>query len=502
MPSCLSVSPVGSGRYENGTLDQWAAGDRVPPWTQVRGVLLDVLLGLGHLHAHGVIHGDVKPANVLVDGRERGRLADFDISIDSKNRTSAARVLRKSTVVATAQGMTTDFAAPELRSSGQATRHTDMFAYGKTVDGVSAQCEPGDAVGDAAGARGAAGLRDRARGQAAVLVGALTAQSPHDRPSAEGATRHAFFTILAEARQRLSKTCVLCATEGRDAIKDAAAGAECCEAHFHCSSCVADLASKFMDVANLQELKEREGRLACSRFARGCNSGFADQDLARLLPVDVFKRYLEAQAVAVEACRRCSICLEDKAQGLECGEQHFICVDCAPREVERILDQIEEEPGALARHREHGGRIECVEPGCRALYAETLLARNVPEDVFRRYRGAQDAAVEQRLFEQLQGQFQEQLAAARAAFDGSKARAAQDAAAAAATAEFMRRQFPNAVQCPQCGAGPVIPENCYDLQAHHGERLGRGGRVSNACPSCGFFGRERGCWARWDGQMR
>jgi hypothetical protein len=260
---------------------------------------------------------------------------------------------------------------------------------------------------------------------------------------------------------------------------------------------VAHLASEILD--NLQELKEREGRLACSKYTRGCNSGFADQDLARLLPVDVFKRYLEAQAIAVEACRKCSICFEDRAQGLECREEHFICVDCAPLEVERILDQIEEEPGALSRHREHGGRIECVEPGCRALYAETLLARNVPEGVFCRYRGAQDDAVEQRLFDQLQGQFQERLAAARAVFEGSSARAAQDAAA---TAEFLRRQFPNAVQCPQCGAGPVIPENCFDLQAHHGERLGRGGRVSNACPSCGFFSRDRGSWARWDGQMR
>jgi len=217
------------------------------------------------------------------------------------------------------------------------------------------------------------------------------------------------------------------------------------------------------------------------------------------LPVDLFKRYLEAQSVAIEACRKCCICLEDKAQGLECGEHHFICPDCAPQEVERILDKIQEEPTALARHREHGGRIECVQTDCRALYAETLLARNVPEDVFRRYRGAQDEAVEQRLFDQLQEQFQQRLDAARAAFEGSGAKAAQDTAA---TAEFLRRQFPNAVQCPQCGAGPVIPENCFDLQAYHGERLERGGRVSNACPQCGFFSRDRGRWARWDGQMR
>jgi hypothetical protein len=70
---------------------------------------------------------------------------------------------------------------------------------------------------------------------------------------------------------------------------------------------------------------------------------------------------------------------------------------------------------------------------------------------------------------------------------------------AAATAEFMRRQYHNAVQCPRCRAGPVIPEKCYDLQAHHGESSSSGsGRISNACPSCGFFSSERGDWVRWD----
>jgi hypothetical protein len=79
------------------------------------------------------------------------------------------------------------------------------------------------------------------------------------------------------------------------------------------------------------------------------------------------------------------------------------------------------------------------------------------------------------------------------------ARTQQDAAA---TAEFMRRQYPNAVQCPRCGAGPVIPENCSNLQTHHGENARGGGQISNACPACGFFGRQRDDWDTWNGQMR
>jgi len=60
-----------------------------------------------------------------------------------------------------------------------------MFAYGKTVSHVGAQCEPGDA----AAAQGAEGILNQARGQAAVLVGALAAPSPSDRPLAEAATQ-------------------------------------------------------------------------------------------------------------------------------------------------------------------------------------------------------------------------------------------------------------------------------------------------------------------------
>ena len=137
---------------------------------------------------------------------------------------------------------------------------------------------------------------------------------------------------------------------------------------------------------------------------------------------------------------------------------------------------------------------------CEAFYPETGLARAVSDDVFRQYSAAKDQVVEQRLFEELQQRFQRELAAAMAEFQRSNL-AAQSAHNEAATAEFMQRQYPNAVQCPRCGAGPVIPENCYDLQAHHGQNT-RGGRISNACPSCGFFSRDRGHWVRWNGQMR
>lgn len=198
----------------------------------------------------------------------------------------------------------------------------------------------------------------------------------------------------------------------------------------------------------------------------------------------------------------CTICFDDSPRGLVCEAQtgHFICSECAPQEVQRVLQEIKDSEVTLERHRAQGGRIKCVHPKCSVLYSEPALAHALPDDAFRRYRAAQDSVVEQRLFTQLQQRFQEQLAIAMVDFE-NRNRIARTARDEAATTEFLKRQYPNAVQCPSCSAGPVIPENCYDLGAHHGECT-RGGHISSACPACGFFHRERGNWVRWNGQMR
>jgi hypothetical protein len=402
------------------------------------------------------------------------------------------------TMRATALGMTIDFAAPELKTSNQATKHTDMFAYGKTVQCLQGHCEPGAQEA----------FHDRARGQTAALVKDLTLDEPKSRPAAKHVIeRSPFFAILNDVRIRDSRVCLLCEMNGDECNKDADAGIECSEGHFHCGSCVAKSVQDLLKVENKGKHARQKGEVKCFKCPEECNApGFTDRDLARHLSVDVFQAYLKArqEAACQEASRKCSICLEDKTVGLDCEEtsgHHFICAECAPQEVQRILQEIQEEPAQLARHREQGGHIKCVQPNCEAAYPEPALARVLSNELYRQFRAAQDQVVEQRLFDQLQARFQEQLAAARAEFEMNNAfaRTQQDAAA---TAEFMRRQYPNAVQCPRCGAGPVIPENCYNLQTHHGENARGGGQISNACPACRFFSRERGDWVTWNGQMR
>jgi tetratricopeptide (TPR) repeat protein len=68
--------------FTGGALDAW--GRRLS-WRELRPLLRGLLAGLGHAHAHGVVHLDVKPSNVLLRGSpalgaEGVALADFGIA--------------------------------------------------------------------------------------------------------------------------------------------------------------------------------------------------------------------------------------------------------------------------------------------------------------------------------------------------------------------------------------------------------------------------------------
>jgi serine/threonine protein kinase len=56
------------------------AAPALPPLTQRLAWLLAIARGLRFLHARGIVHGDVKPANVLLDARGRAALCDFGAS--------------------------------------------------------------------------------------------------------------------------------------------------------------------------------------------------------------------------------------------------------------------------------------------------------------------------------------------------------------------------------------------------------------------------------------
>jgi serine/threonine protein kinase len=77
--------------------------------------------GLDALHARGVLHRDVKPSNVLLDGEGTAALADFGLarSADSTRLTAEGQLLG-----------TPHYLAPELIEGREATRQSDVYALG------------------------------------------------------------------------------------------------------------------------------------------------------------------------------------------------------------------------------------------------------------------------------------------------------------------------------------------------------------------------------------
>jgi serine/threonine-protein kinase len=101
-------------------LDAVLAEGRLP--LHVAGMLLaQAAEGLQHAHERGVIHRDVKPSNVLIDGAGRAVVSDFGIA----RREGAPRTTETGFVVGTWAYM-----SPEQRTADTITAATDQYAFG------------------------------------------------------------------------------------------------------------------------------------------------------------------------------------------------------------------------------------------------------------------------------------------------------------------------------------------------------------------------------------
>lgn len=78
---------------ENGSLEEMLRQRGAMGVAKAVEIFTDVALGLNHLHGKGVLHCDLKPANVLLDQDMRPRLADFGQSRMSTDQTPSLGTL-------------------------------------------------------------------------------------------------------------------------------------------------------------------------------------------------------------------------------------------------------------------------------------------------------------------------------------------------------------------------------------------------------------------------
>lgn len=100
--------------------DYRVRGERMPLGEVVR-ILLDVLNGLAYAHSEGMVHGDLKPANVLLTKRGDAVLSDFGVA----QMIGVARDTDPGALVGTVNYM-----SPEQGREGHGDRRSDIYSVG------------------------------------------------------------------------------------------------------------------------------------------------------------------------------------------------------------------------------------------------------------------------------------------------------------------------------------------------------------------------------------
>ncbi len=118
------------------TLDRWL-GARARTTAEILEVLQAIAQGLAAAHRAGIVHRDVKPANVMLGDDGRVRVMDFglarafdsaDLPAEAPESSSPSALSRSATRVGARPG-TPAYMAPEQHAGGTADARSDQFAF-------------------------------------------------------------------------------------------------------------------------------------------------------------------------------------------------------------------------------------------------------------------------------------------------------------------------------------------------------------------------------------
>ncbi len=120
-----STGPAGRGRRDrSGEERAWPRSFHRRSWEAFALIGFQVADALQHAHDHGLLHNDVKPANLIIDRRGHVWITDFGLAGDPTDQDAEEN---ESTVTGTLRYM-----APE-RFGGKADPRSDVYALGVTL---------------------------------------------------------------------------------------------------------------------------------------------------------------------------------------------------------------------------------------------------------------------------------------------------------------------------------------------------------------------------------
>jgi serine/threonine protein kinase len=116
-------------------IDRYCDEERLPIGERIR-LVIDVGRALHYAHQNLVVHRDLKPTNVVVDGTGRVRLLDFGIAKQLDDEAAAGRLTRSGSMP-----MTPIYSAPEQLAGEPVTTASDQYQLGLLLfELVTGQC--------------------------------------------------------------------------------------------------------------------------------------------------------------------------------------------------------------------------------------------------------------------------------------------------------------------------------------------------------------------------
>ena len=110
-----------------GSLTRWMTADPRPSQRRVRDVGVRIADALSAAHLLGVLHRDVKPANILIDAYNNAGLADFGL---------AALIDPDTPLSETVEAITPAYAPPEVFAKKPLDEHADVYSLAATLYAV------------------------------------------------------------------------------------------------------------------------------------------------------------------------------------------------------------------------------------------------------------------------------------------------------------------------------------------------------------------------------
>jgi tetratricopeptide (TPR) repeat protein len=116
-----------------GSLADWITQGRLRRLADVLDIAVQVARGLHALHERGLVHQDVKPANVLMASDGLARVADFGLARARARFSQPAAAGEGQSVLVTGGAMTPAYCSPEQAFGKAVSRKTDVWSWGVLV---------------------------------------------------------------------------------------------------------------------------------------------------------------------------------------------------------------------------------------------------------------------------------------------------------------------------------------------------------------------------------